>query len=86
MGSIPGLGRTPGGGKANSLGLFLPGESRGQRNLVGYSPWGRKSRTLLSDFHFTRLESRWSRDQKLVVFETVAFLLDIKNQNVMHYF
>ena len=22
--------------------LFLPGESHGQRNLVDYSPWGRK--------------------------------------------
>ena len=22
--------------------VFLPGESRGQRILVGYSPWGRK--------------------------------------------
>ena len=22
--------------------LFLPGESHGQRSLVGYSPWGRK--------------------------------------------
>ena len=22
---------------------ILPGESRGQRNLVGYSPWGQKS-------------------------------------------
>ena len=22
--------------------LFLPGESHGQRNLVGYSPWSRK--------------------------------------------
>ena len=22
--------------------VFLPGESRGQRRLVGYSPWGRK--------------------------------------------
>ena len=22
--------------------VFLPGESRGQRSLVGYSPWGRK--------------------------------------------
>ena len=21
--------------------VFLPGESHGQRNLVGYSPWGR---------------------------------------------
>ena len=22
--------------------VFLPGESRGQRSLAGYSPWGRK--------------------------------------------
>ena len=22
--------------------VFLPGESRGQRSLVGYNPWGRK--------------------------------------------
>ena len=22
--------------------VFLPGESHGQRNLAGYSPWGRK--------------------------------------------
>ena len=22
--------------------VFLPGEFRGQRSLVGYSPWGRK--------------------------------------------
>ena len=25
--------------------VFLPGESHGQRNLVGYSPWGSKSWT-----------------------------------------
>ena len=31
------------------LRLFLPGKSHGQRSLVGYSPWGRKSRTQLSD-------------------------------------
>ena len=28
---------------------FLPGESHGQRNLAGYSPWGHKSWTRLSD-------------------------------------
>ena len=39
MGSIPGLGRSPGGGNGN---LPLPGKSHGQRNLVGYSPWDRK--------------------------------------------
>ena len=31
--------------------IFLPGKSHGQRNLVGYSPWGHKnSRTWLSDW------------------------------------
>ena len=28
--------------------IFLPGESHGQRRLVGDSPWGRQSRTQLS--------------------------------------
>ena len=54
-GLIPGSGRSPeeGNGKQIPIPVFLPGESHGQRNLVGYSPWGRKSRTRLSDFHFT---------------------------------
>ena len=37
VGSIPGLERYPGGGHDN-LGVFLPGESHGERSLVGYSP------------------------------------------------
>ena len=36
MGSIPRLGRSPGAGHGNPV--FLPGESHGQRSLVGYSP------------------------------------------------
>ena len=38
MASIPGLGRSPGGGPTL---VFLPGESHGQTSLAGYSPWGR---------------------------------------------
>ena len=30
--------------------VFLPGESHGQRTLAGYSPWGCKSQTRLSDW------------------------------------
>ena len=41
-GSIPGLGRSPGEGNGNPLPVFLPGESHGQRSLVGYSPRGHK--------------------------------------------
>ena len=40
--SIPGLGRSPGEGKWQPTPVFLPGESRGQRSLVGYSPQGCK--------------------------------------------
>ena len=29
--------------------IFLPGEFHGQRSLAGYSPWGQKSQTQLSD-------------------------------------
>ena len=44
MGSIPGSGRSPGGGnKWQPTPVFLPGEeSHGQRSLVGCSPWGCK--------------------------------------------
>ena len=41
LGSIPGLGRTPGGGHGNSLQYFCLENPR-ERNLVGYSPWGHK--------------------------------------------
>ena len=29
--------------------VFMPGKSHGQKSLEGYSPWGHKSRTRLSD-------------------------------------
>ena len=39
--SIPGLGRSPGGGHGGPLQYsFL--ENPGQRSLAGYSPWGHK--------------------------------------------
>ena len=40
-GSIPGVGRFPGGPNGNPP-IFLPGKFHGQRSLVGYSPWDRK--------------------------------------------
>ena len=39
---IPGLGRSPGGGHGNPLQYSCLENPRRQRNLVGYSPWGRK--------------------------------------------
>ena len=37
-GPFPELGRSPGGGNGQPTPIFLPGESRGQRILVGYGP------------------------------------------------
>ena len=37
VGSIPGWGRSPGGGWQPTP-IFLPGESHGQRSLADYSP------------------------------------------------
>ena len=37
-GSIPDLGRFPGGGTWQPTPVFLPGESHGQRSLLGNSP------------------------------------------------
>ena len=40
-GSVPGLRRSPGGKHWQPAPVSLPGESHGQRSLVGCSPWGR---------------------------------------------
>ena len=42
LGSIPGLGISPGGLHGNSLQYSCLENPHGQRNLVGYSPWGLK--------------------------------------------
>ena len=42
VGSILGLGRSPGGGHGNSLQYSCLENPHGQRSLVGYSPWGHK--------------------------------------------
>ena len=37
VGSIPEVGRSPGGGQGQPTPVVLPGESHGQRSLAGYS-------------------------------------------------
>ena len=32
--------------------VLLPGKSHGQRNLIGYSPWGRKKSDTTEETHF----------------------------------
>ena len=41
-GFVPWVGKIPWRRKRQPTPVLLPGESHGWRNLVGYSPWGRK--------------------------------------------
>ena len=45
----PWVGKSPWRSEWQPTPVFLPGDSNGQRSLAGYSPWGCKSRTRLSD-------------------------------------
>ena len=59
--------------------VFLPGESHGQRSLVGYSPWVAKSRTRLSDWHTqnaTPLRTGF-------YFASLCFLVSISFTNIL---
>ena len=49
VGLIPGSGRNPWRRKWQPIPVFLPGESHKQRSLAGYSSWGCKSWTWLSN-------------------------------------
>ena len=42
QGSIPWLGRSPGGGNGNPFQYSCLEKPHGQRSLAGYSPWGRR--------------------------------------------
>ena len=57
--SIPGfdpwVGKIPWRRKWQPTPVFLPGESHGQRSLVGYSPWGRKESDMTERFQQQQL-------------------------------
>ena len=52
LGSIPGLERFPWRREWQPTPVLLPGESHGQRSLVGYSPRGRKESDTTERLHF----------------------------------
>ena len=51
LGSIPGWGKIPWRRKWQPTPVFLPGESHGQRGLVGYSPRGHKELDTTEQLH-----------------------------------
>ena len=57
LGSIPGLGRSPGGGHGNPLQYACLENSHGQCSLVGYSAWGLRVGHDWATKHSTTAES-----------------------------
>ena len=55
LGSIPGLGRSPGGGHGNPLKYSCLETPHGQRSLVGYSPWGCKELDIIQQLSLSSL-------------------------------
>ena len=63
-GSIPCVWKIPWRREWLTSPLFLPGESHGQRSLVGYSPWGRKELDTTELAHVCTHWVLWSRGPK----------------------
>ena len=60
----PWVGKIPWSRKWQSTPVFLPGKSHGQRNLVGYSPWGCKRTNTAGHTHSVHLlypHPNWSQ-------------------------
>ena len=51
LGSIPGLGRSPGEGIGNPTPVLLPGKFHRGRSLVGYCPWDCKKVNMTEQLH-----------------------------------
>ena len=59
VGSVPGSRRSNGGGHSHPTPVFLPGESHGQRSLVGYSSWGFKESDITDATYHTRTHTMY---------------------------
>ena len=70
-GSVPGLGKPPGGGHGKPTPVFLPGKFHGQRSLVGYTPWGCKE----SDMTEHRMHSYLLFQDAMIKFSHVSLRL-----------
>ena len=58
LGSIPGLGRSPGGGHGNPLQYSYLESSHGQRSVAGYSPWGHKDSDMTGGLSIAHIQNR----------------------------
>ena len=59
VGSIFGLGRSPGVGNGPPTPVFLPGKCHGQRSLAGYRPWCCKESDTTEQLSTTTSKKMW---------------------------
>ena len=62
----PWVGKMPWRRKWQSIPVFLPGKSHGQRSLEGYSPWGHKESDTTKQLTHTRVERNRLRDHLII--------------------
>ena len=55
LGSVPELGRSPGGGHSHPLQYSCLGKFHGQRSLAGCNPWGRKESDMTGHTHIQHI-------------------------------
>ena len=65
LGSIPGLGRSPGGGHGNPLQYSCLESPHGQRSLAGCSQWGLKELDVTEQLSTYRGWGRWGLSLRL---------------------
>ena len=76
LGLIPGLGRSPGGGRDwQPNPVFLPGKSHGQRSRAGYSPWGHKASDMTEWLSTEQPHSEERHPQDLITFPRPYLLI-----------
>ena len=71
--SVPGLGRSPGGGHGTPLQYSCLENPHGQRSLVGYSPRGRKKLDMTKQLSHAQL----SREIRLLVNVTGTCIIQV---------
>ena len=80
LGSIPGLGRSPGGEHGNPPQRSCLENPHGQRTLVGYSPWGRKELDITEPPSTAQHTHIWTGQVALVVKKLPNNAGDIRNE------
>ena len=81
--SIPGAGRSPGEGNANSLQYSCLGKSQEQKSMAGYNPQGHKDSTT-TEYTCSVLLGKWYWERHVVLRRNVFEMRSFKEQSKSH--